>query len=128
MIKFALCGHGTFGSSLYESLEMLLPEVEGVSTIDFGKKMDTTDLTQEILKVIDDNKDHPILFVCDIVGGAPFKTCAMESLKHSNVRVIAGTNLASLLEVYFQRNDDIDNVIQTMIKVSNNSIDYFPKE
>ena len=128
MVHFALCGHGTYGSSLKESLQMLLPAVESVSVIDFDKPMDATDLTTAVLKVIKDNENTPLLFICDMVGGAPFKVCAMQSLDYNNVRVIAGTNLASLLEVYFQRENDIDDVVQTMIQTSKESIDYYPKK
>lgn len=127
MIHFVFCGHGTFGTSINDSLEMLLPEVEEVSVINFYKTMDTTDLSDKIKKVINENAEKPLLFVCDIVGGAPFKLCAMESLDNENIRVIAGVNLAAVLEVYFQRENDIDEVIETMVRTTKESIDFFPK-
>lgn len=127
MIHFVFCGHGTFGTSLRESLEMLLPEVEEVSVINFYKTMDTTDLSNKIKEIINVNTNKPLLFVCDIVGGAPFKLCAIESLENESIRVIAGVNLAAILEVYFQRENDIDKVIETMVRTTKESIDFFPK-
>ncbi len=127
MINFVLCGHGTFGSSLKYSLEMLLPEVSGVSAIDFDKSMDSTDLENAVKEVISSYNGEPTLFICDIVGGAPFKVCAIEAIENKNIRVVAGTNLASLLEVYFQRDQNIDNVLENIIDATKNSIDYFPR-
>lgn len=128
MIEFLYCGHGTFASSLLESMKMLLPETKGVHVVDFNSEMDTTELQTRIRKVLESNKDKSVLVVNDIVGGAPFKLCAVESLDYPNVRVVAGLNLAALLEIYFIRDKDIDEVLEVAIKTSIDSIDYFPKK
>lgn len=127
MVHFLLCGHGSFGSSLLESLEMLMPEVENVSVIDFHKKMDTTDLSASISKTLEELKDRPLLIICDIVGGSPFKLCAMESVNRPDTVVVAGINLASVMEIYFSRHESLSDIVQKVISATKESIDYFPK-
>lgn len=127
MIHFILCGHGSYGSSLKESLEMLLPEVSQVSVIDFKQDMDITHLTKMIQLKLDELSDQPAIIFCDMLGGAPFKTCSIETLNRKNKVVVAGVNLTAILEVYFQREDDLSHVVNRAIDVSKESLDYFPK-
>ena len=127
MIHFVLCGHGTYGSSLKESLSMLVGEVEGVSVIDFTREMGSSELTEQIKLKLDELGDTPTLFITDLFGGAPFKTCSIESLNYENKIVLAGTNLTGLLEIYFQRQEDLENLAQKAVDASKESIAYFPK-
>lgn len=127
MIRFVLCGHGSYGSSLKESLEMLLPEVEGVDIIDFTKEMGLSELEEKVREKLQELGDTPTLFVTDILGGAPFKICAIESLNHQNKIVIAGINLTALLEVSFMRDQDLEALAKRAVEVSKETIDYMPK-
>lgn len=127
MIHFVLCGHGSYGSSLKESMEMFLPEMFDVEVIDFTKQMDTSELTDTVKCVIEEHQQNDILFVCDIVGGAPFKVCAIESLNHSNVGVIGGTNLAGLLEICFMRESDLQEVMKKAVEVTQTSVEFLPR-
>lgn len=128
MIHLVLCGHGTFGSSLLESLSMFLPEISEVSVIDFHKDMGVSELTDLVRLKLDELGDQPTIFVTDMVGGAPFKTCAIEILDKQNKLVIAGINLTSLLDLYFQREDDLFVVAKRAVQVSQESTDFYPKE
>ena len=127
MIHFILCGHGSYGSSLKESLEMLLPEVSEVSVIDFKKEMDIAHLTEKVMGKLNQLSDQPTIIFCDMLGGAPFKTFCIEVLDWKDKIVMAGVNLTGILEVYFQREDNLLNVANRAIEVTKESIDYFPK-
>lgn len=127
MIHFILCGHGSYGSSLKESMSMLLPELEKISTIDFKKDMNQSELTEDIKSLLDIIGDQPTLIICDMVGGSPFKTSAVEILERKNKAVIGGLNLTAVLEIYFDRERDLKYVVNKAGEVTRNSIDYFPK-
>lgn len=124
MTQFVLCGHGSYGSSILESMEMLLPEIDGVHVIDFKKEMDSSDLTELIKTILSENDRSQILFICDIVGGAPFKLSAIESIGKENVGIIAGLNLASILEIYFMRDIPIQKLVETATQTAKQSIEF----
>ena len=128
MIHLVLCGHGTFGSSLFESLSMFLPEISEVSVIDFHKDMGVSELTDLVRLKLDELGNQPTIFVTDMVGGAPFKTCAIEILDKQNKLVIAGINLTALLDLYFQREEDLFVVAKRAVQVSKESTDFYPNE
>lgn len=127
MINFILCGHGSYGSSLKESLDMLLPEPADVKVIDFTKEMGASDLTLKVQKTLGEMADEPVLFICDMLGGAPFKTCAIEIIDFENKAVVAGINLTAIIEIYFQRDGNLNELVKTAVEVSREATDYFPK-
>lgn len=94
-------GHGEYATSIRSTLEFLAGKNDEIKYIDFTQ--DDTDITlkAKMQKVLDENKDSGILFVCDILGGTPFK-CAVElSILKNNIEVVAGCNIGSMLETSF---------------------------
>ena len=121
MIQIVLCGHGHYGTSTLESIHMLAGNVDSYSAVDFTKEMDMNQLQAEIEKLL-----HA--FVCDIANGTPFKICCMKTTMHTNVYVLAGVNLAAILETVFIDKDDVHALITTMENVTKESILSYPKK
>ena len=44
-----------------------------------------------------------VILCCDLLGGSPFKSSVIMSVKTANTAVVAGINLPSLLEMLFDR-------------------------
>ena len=128
MIQIVLCGHGHYGTSALESIHMLAGNVDSYSAVDFTKEMDMNQLQAEIEKLLHAFKDETILFICDIANGTPFKICCMEITMHANVYVLAGVNLAAILETVFIDKDDVHALILTMENVTKESILSYPKK
>ena len=63
---------------------------------------------KDIQFVIDCLKNDGVIIVCDLLGGSPFKSAATLSVKHENISVLAGINLASCLELIFARLNETD--------------------
>lgn len=128
MTQIVLCGHGHYGTSTLESIHMLAGNVDSYSAVDFTKEMDMNQLQAEIEKLLHAFKDETILFICDIANGTPFKICCMETMMHANVYVLAGVNLAAILETVFGDKDDVHALISTMENVTKESILIYPKK
>lgn len=124
MTHFILCGHGNYGTSLLQSMKMLLPEVESVSVIDFTSEMDSSDLTEVIKKELTQLENQNVLLICDLVGGAPFKISAIETMERTNTGIVGGLNLAAILEIYFMRNLELEDLIEAAIKTTKESVEY----
>lgn len=95
-------GHGKYATSIRSTLEFLAGKNDEIKYIDFTK--DDTDITLKgkMKKVLDENIDSGVLFVCDILGGTPFK-CAVElSILNSNIEVVAGCNIGAMLDTSFK--------------------------
>lgn len=102
MIKVLLTGHGKISSGILSSVELIYGVAEELVAIDF-----TQDVTPEVLEEKIENEiissTDGVLVLSDIVGGTPFKTASMLTLKHKNVKVIGGMNLPMVLEVLSER-------------------------
>lgn len=127
MIHFVLCGHGSYGSSVKESMDMFLPEPIDVTVIDFPRHMDAAQLTEKVRAVLEEKQDEPVLFICDLFGGAPFKICAIETLNYPNKGVIAGINISSILEICFMRDLDLKSLMVKAKETTLNTVGYYPE-
>ena len=98
MTGIILVGHGNFATGLSSAANLIFGELEKFEALDF-----TIDTTPEILerkieeKIKEFGNNNGILIFSDIAGGTPFKVSSLASLKYSNVKVFAGTNLPLLL-------------------------------
>ena len=119
MTQIVLCGHGHYGTSTLESIHMLAGNVDSYSAVDFTKEMDMNQLQAEIEKLLHAFKD---------ANGTPFKICCMETTMHANVYVLAGVNLAAILETVFGDKDNVHALISTMENVTKESILGYPKK
>ena len=95
-------GHGKYATSIKSTLEVLAGCNDEVKYIDFTE--DDTDVTLKgkMQIVIDGNTGIGILFVCDLLGGTPFKSAVDLSIINENIEVVAGCNVGSILETTFQ--------------------------
>ncbi|MCY6960573.1 PTS galactosamine/N-acetylgalactosamine transporter subunit IIA [Clostridium brassicae] len=104
MIGIIVSGHGNFASGIMSSLELIAGKQEKVIGIDFTIEDNTESLESKLRAAANELIDcEGILFLTDIVGGTPFKTCALLTQNIENSKVIAGTNLGMLLEVSLSR-------------------------
>lgn len=112
MIGIIVTGHGTFGSGLSGSLNLIAGEASAYHYQDFLEGMGADELEVALKEKIDDllKECEGVMILSDLVGGSPFKTAVTLSINYPNVRVIGGTNLPMLLEVNGARQfmEDID--------------------
>lgn len=95
-------GHGKYATSIKSTLEFLAGKNDEIRYIDFTQEDTDITLKGKMQIVIDENIDSGILFVCDILGGTPFK-CAVElSILKNNIEVVAGCNIGSMLDTSFK--------------------------
>ena len=102
MIGIILSGHGTFATGLMSSMELIAGKQESVVCVDFTINDSSETLQAKLENAVEVLKEcEGILFLTDIAGGSPFRTCAL--IAKDNMRVVAGTNLGMLLEVSLMR-------------------------
>lgn len=125
---FIICGHGNYGTGLQSSIELLLGQNTDLNYIDFMSEDSDITLKEKILKVINDNLNSQILFICDILGGTPYKVSAEIANYNENMEVVAGCNIGSIIEACFQKNDLlITDLAEHIVDLSKNSTARFEK-
>jgi len=113
LLGIIVVGHGKFGKGLIDSVNLISGENEYIDYVEF-KLEDSPDILEENIK-LSVKKMHEydgILFLTDISGGTPFKTCVLMSQEIENSEVIAGTNLPMLLDVVMKQDTDDINMLK----------------
>jgi N-acetylgalactosamine PTS system EIIA component len=98
MKKIILTGHGEISSGIKSSLELLAGQNEDVMVVDFTRDMSETDLAAKLQDVVSSFPNASFLFVCDILGGTPYKESAKIANDNHQMEVVAGCNLGAILE------------------------------
>lgn len=93
-----ITGHGNYATGIESSLKLLAGHNEGVGFIDFLEEDNDITLKEKIENAIMENTDSQILFICDIIGGTPFKVCAGIANSNDSIEAVAGCNLGAILE------------------------------
>lgn len=93
-----IVGHGNYGTGIESSIKLLAGQTEGVEFIDFLEEDTDVTLKDKISKAIANGETAKTLFVCDLLGGTPFKVCVEISYEKENMEVVAGCNIGAILE------------------------------
>lgn len=115
MAAFILTGHGNFASGLHSSMKLIVGEQSEVYPIDFTEDLGSEDLKKIIADTVDKTPENDVIVLCDLAGGTPFNMSVMVSTEKQNkkIKVIAGANLAMVLDVALSKNDvEIDALLE----------------
>ncbi|PMD73079.1 PTS sugar transporter subunit IIA [Companilactobacillus nuruki] len=120
--KTIVTGHGKFATGFEGAVKLLAGKQLNMKFINFEDGMSEVDLREEYLKAIG---NEPVLFFTDLIGGTPYKEAAKIAYKSENVLVVAGCNLASLLETTFNSYDNLKDYANDLVSVTKNSTELF---
>lgn len=93
-----IVGHGNYGTGIESSIKLLAGQTKGIEFIDFLEEDTDVTLKDKISKAIANGETAKTLFVCDLLGGTPFKVCVEISYEKENMEVVAGCNIGAILE------------------------------
>ena len=93
-----ITGHNNFASGILSSLTMIAGSKDNIYAVDFLSNDNDDTLEDKFNKIINDNKDKEILFVCDLMGGTPFKVASKLAFTNDSYEVVTGINLGGLID------------------------------
>jgi PTS system N-acetylgalactosamine-specific IIA component len=98
-----ITGHGNYATGLKSSIELLAGQNGDLYYLDLT--VDDTDQTlkEKMSNVVKKNEGFSVLFICDILGGTPFKVAVEFANNSDHMEVVAGCNIGSILEGVFQK-------------------------
>lgn len=105
MIGIIVSGHGRFAEGITSSIEMIAGAQADYEAVNFLQEESVEDLELKLTAAYDklSASCDGVILCCDLLGGSPFKSSVIMSVKQENAAVVAGINLPSLLEMLFDR-------------------------
>lgn len=123
-----ISGHGNYATGIQSTLELLAGKNRDLYFIDFTADDTDATLKQKFETVVEENKDSEILFVCDIIGGTPFKVAAEISNSNEKMELVVGCNVGGILEMVFMKDNlSLIELADNMVEGSKNSTLRFKK-
>lgn len=123
-----ISGHGHYATGLQSSIQLIAGDYDNVYYVDFTKDDSDVTLKQKISSLVDEHIKSPILFICDILGGTPFKVAAEISNEKDNYQVVCGCNLISIIDAIFNKEGyDIAQLAKFVVESSKESVSVFKK-
>lgn len=113
-----ITGHGHFATGMKGAVELLAGAQASFKYVDFAEGMSEEELSRQLQAAL---TADPTLIFTDLVGGTPYKEAAKLSLSRQNLAVVAGCNLASLLETIFSNYDSISEYANALVNVTQRS-------
>lgn len=105
MIGIIVTGHAHFPSGLLSAIELVAGRQENVVGVDFEGGQSSEDLKAALLAAAAGLEGSEVLVLADLVGGTPFNMAVMmqEAVPDKKIRVLAGVNMAGMVEAVFSR-------------------------
>ena len=121
-----ITGHAHYATGLLSSLEMIAGKNDDIIAVDFT---DGVDVSKIYADLINKYKQDNVLFVCDLLGGTPFKEASKLTYNLTNAEVVIGCNLGSLLEISLIKDSlNLTNLVSLIITSSQKNIIHLIKD
>ncbi|EOH90829.1 PTS sugar transporter subunit IIA [Enterococcus pallens] len=121
-VAVVLMSHGYYAQEALKSAEMIIGELENVATISVTPEKDLDAVvseTQKALEMVDDS--NGVLLLSDILGGTPSNVAGTIVMTKENVLGITGFNLPMLLELFVNRQKNLEEIREILCQSHQNS-------
>lgn len=104
-MKLVLIGHGHYASGVASAVAMLSGNEEAVSYVDFTPVISPDEFESRLRDIAECGEE--VVTICDLVGGTPYNRACMIAHENAQVKVVAGMNLAAILEAVLSIEDGL---------------------
>lgn len=102
-MKLVLAGHGHYASGVASAVTMLSGNEKAVSYVDFTPVISPDEFESRLRDIAECGEE--VVIICDLVGGTPYNRACMIAHENDQVKVVAGMNLAAILEAVLSVED-----------------------
>lgn len=103
-MKLILVGHGQYASGVASAVSMLSGNEEAVSFVDFTPVVSPDEFESRLRGAAECGEE--VVIICDLVGGTPYNRACVIAHGNDQVKVVAGMNLAAILEAALSVGDE----------------------
>lgn len=104
-MRLVLAGHGHYASGVASAVAMLSGNKEAVSYVDFSPGISPDEFESRLRDIAECGEE--VVIVCDLVGGTPYNRACVIAHENAQVKVVAGMNLAAILEAALSIEDGL---------------------
>ena len=101
-MKVLVTGHGGFALGMAAASRMIVGDQELIDWLPFEEGTNLSDYQAQITASVETYGEEGLLILTDFKVGTPFNVSMLLSQGHPQVAVLAGTNLAMILEAIDQ--------------------------
>ena len=101
-MKVLVTGHGGFALGMADASRMIVGDQELIDWLPFEEGTNLSDYQAQIAARVERHGEEGLLILTDFKGGTPFNVSMLLSQGYPQVAVLAGTNLAMILEAIDQ--------------------------
>ncbi len=124
MKNILVISHGTLAEGLVQTAKVFFGEVEGLEYLLLQPDEEAESFRSRLAKACERLDDGDgVIVLADLVGGTPCNQTVF--LQDLNIHVLAGVNLATLMEILAQRGGEID--FDSLVDSGRNSLVDFTK-
>lgn len=124
--KIIITGHAEYASGLLSSYEMIMGPNSDIVAVDFKEDKD---IVKEYQRILEASPTANYIFLCDILGGTPFKESAKLAHNQPNRRVVVGCNLGGLIEISLMKDQlSLEDCCNKLIDFSNKHTEVFVED
>ena len=123
-IRIVLVSHGEQSKGMLNSVQMLLGPQENIVAYSLYPEQSVSDLTDQLRSEVETYGAENIIFMSELKLGSPFNAVVSLTRDH-DVYHISGTNLATLMTVITERDDEdatAENVCIAAMETAQDSI------
>lgn len=122
-IQLMIVGHGGYGSGIESTIALIAGPCEGVNFVDYPSGEDSVILKEKMEMILNAHAGDDCLFICDLLGGTPFKMAVELSLGHLGREVVAGCNVGAILEaILLKEQQDVQMLAQGLVETTRKSV------
>lgn len=130
MTNIVVMGHGGYAEGVRQNLEMIIGLSEHLYFVDLTKEDDLNSFEGKVNHVLEDFKDDPVLFACDLLGASPFRVAAMLCVNNpGKYAVVAGLNTMAYLEISMKTESDlsVEELANLAVETAKSAVAKFPE-
>lgn len=118
MNKIILASHGKLAEGMYDSVKMIIGNVDDLSFCGLKEGQDNNEIAEEIADFISGSEEkHQYIIVCDLLGGSVSNAVSRLSAL-PNVFVINGMNMGLVISLLLQKEELNEGKILELIDES----------
>lgn len=122
MKKIILASHGRLSEGMYDSVKMIIGNVDDVVYFGLKEGQDNNELADQIGVYMDETgMENTYIIICDLLGGSVSNAVSRFSVR-DNVYVINGMNMGLVISLILDTQDTNENRIQELIEESKTGI------
>ena len=122
-IPVILISHGHYSKYALESAEMIIGRQDNCEVISVTEDKDLESVTKELEGVYEKFKNEKgVIILTDIRGGTPSNAAASLLVRESGILALSGYNMPLLLELFTNRDLEMEELKECMSEAFNESL------